>query len=71
MIAIAIFAIAGLVITAMHLSHKEDIAFIKSESRKALDEVAAMSYRKGWMYGSADERDKQRKAVEDVINSAI
>lgn len=64
LVAIILFA---LVITAMHLSHKNDIAFIKSEAREAIETVAVMSYRQGWMHGSADERSMQRKAIDDVI----
>ena len=63
--------IAALIITAMHFIHQEDVKFIKSEARKALDEVSSMSYRQGWMHGSADERATQRKIVDDVINSHL
>lgn len=66
---ISLFAIIlfVLVITAMHLSHKNDITFIKNEARQAIELVSVMSYRQGWMHGSADERSLQRKAVDDVM----
>lgn len=67
MIAIIIAIVAVLVITAMHLSHQEEIALVKADSYNYISDVELDSYRAGWMDGSADERSTQRKVVDAVI----
>lgn len=68
---LAIAVLALVVITAMHLSHKDEIRFVKLEALKALEDREISSYRRGWMHGLRYEKDIQKKAIDHIISSHL
>lgn len=71
MIAITVAFVAALIMLAMHLSHQNDIEFIKHEARKALALRTIESYDHGHEDGQLEEQQLQREALEKVLFAEV